>query len=166
LKGKPSLLGLISGAVAGLVAVTPASGFAGPMGSIVLGLVAGVVCFFFVTVVKHAFKYDDSLDVFGVHCIGGILGAIGTGILVSPDLGGTGIADYVSKPGELVAGSYDMVGQVVIQAQAVLFTLLWSGIGSAILYGVVHLLVGLRVKKDAELEGLDITSHGERAYNP
>jgi Amt family ammonium transporter len=165
-KGKPSLLGMISGAVAGLVAVTPASGFAGPMGSIVLGLVAGIVCYFFVTVVKSLFKYDDSLDVFGIHCVGGILGAIGTGILVSPDLGGTGLADYVSKPGELAAGSYDMVSQVLIQAKAVAFTLLWSGIGSAILYGIVHLVIGLRVSKDAEREGLDITSHGERAYNP
>ncbi len=164
-KGKPSLLGMISGAVAGLVAVTPASGYAGPMGSIVLGLAAGVVCYFFVTVVKGLFKYDDSLDVFGIHCIGGILGAIGTGILVAPEFGGVGLADYVSKPGELAAGTYDMVSQVLIQAKAVGFTLLWSGIGSAILYGVVHLLVGLRVSKDAELEGLDIASHGERAYN-
>jgi Amt family ammonium transporter len=165
-KGKPSLLGMISGAVAGLVAVTPASGYAGPMGSIILGLVAGVVCYFFVTVVKGLFKYDDSLDVFGIHCIGGILGAIGTGILVSPDLGGVGIADYVSKPGELAVGTYDLVTQVSIQAKAVLFTLLWSGIGSAILYGLVHLVIGLRVSKDAEREGLDVTSHGERAYNP
>jgi Amt family ammonium transporter len=164
-KGKPSLLGMISGAVAGLVAVTPASGFAGPMGSIVLGLVAGVVCFFFVTVVKGLFKYDDSLDVFGVHCIGGILGAIGTGILVSPDFGGVGIADYVTKPGELVAGTYDLATQVTIQVKAVVFTLLWSGIGSAILYGLVHLVIGLRVSKEAEVEGLDVTSHGERAYN-
>lgn len=165
-KGKPSLLGMISGAVAGLVAVTPASGFAGPMGSIVLGLVAGVVCYFFVTVVKGLFKYDDSLDVFGIHCIGGILGAIGTGILVSPDFGGVGIADYVTKPGELVVGSYDLVSQVLIQTKAVAFTLVWSGVGSAILYGLVHLVIGLRVGKDAEREGLDITSHGERAYNP
>ncbi len=165
-KGKPSLLGMISGAVAGLVAVTPASGYAGPMGSIVLGLVAGIVCYFFVTVVKSLFKYDDSLDVFGIHCIGGILGALGTGILVSPDFGGVGLADYESKPGELVVGTVDVAAQVLIQAKAVAFTLLWSGIGSAILYGIVHLVIGLRVGKDAEREGLDITSHGERAYNP
>jgi Amt family ammonium transporter len=164
-KGKPSLLGMISGAVAGLVAVTPASGYAGPMGSIVLGLVAGIVCYFFVTVVKGLFKYDDSLDVFGIHCIGGILGAIGTGILVSPDFGGVGLVDYAAKPGEAVAATYDLVTQVLIQAKAVGFTLLWSGIGSAILYGFVHLVIGLRVSKDAELEGLDIASHGERAYN-
>jgi Amt family ammonium transporter len=165
-RGKPSLLGMISGAVAGLVAITPASGFAGPMGSIVLGLVAGVACFFFVTVIKGLLKYDDSLDVFGIHCIGGILGAIGTGILVSPDFGGTGLVDYVAKPGEAVPGAYELWPQVMIQAKAVLFTLLWSGIGSAILFGLVHLLIGLRVSKDAELEGLDVTSHGERAYNP
>lgn len=165
-KGKPSLLGMISGAVAGLVAVTPASGYAGPMGAIILGLVAGTVCFFFVTVVKHLFKYDDSLDVFGVHCIGGIIGAIGTGLLVSPDFGGVGLTDYTIKPGEASPGTYVLGTQVLIQAKAVLFTLLWSGIGSAILYGIVGMIVGLRVGKDAELEGLDITSHGERAYNP
>jgi Amt family ammonium transporter len=165
-KGKPSLLGMISGAIAGLVAVTPAAGFAGPMGSIVLGIVAGVVCYFFVAVVKHALRYDDSLDVFGIHGIGGIIGAIGTGILVAPELGGTGLVDYVAKPGEAVAGDYELWPQVWIQIKAVIFTVLWSGIGSAILYGVVHLLVGLRVSKEEEREGLDITSHGERAYNP
>ena len=105
-KGKPSLLGLVSGAVAGLVAVTPASGFAGPMGSIVLGLVAGAVCFFFCSTVKNAFGYDDTLDVFGIHCVGGIIGAIATGILVNPALGGAGIPDYITKPGELVVADY------------------------------------------------------------
>jgi Amt family ammonium transporter len=165
-KGHPSLLGMVSGAVAGLVAITPASGYAGPMGSIVLGLVAGVVCFFFVSVVKNKMGYDDSLDVFGVHCIGGILGAIGTGILVAPYLGGVGLTDYTLKPGEASPGDYVMGTQVLIQAKAVAFTLLWSGIGSAILYKLVDLLVGLRVPADAELEGLDIAEHGERAYNP
>ena len=165
IKGKPSLLGLASGVVAGLVAVTPASGFAGPMGSIVLGLVAGVVCFTFCTGVKNAIGYDDSLDVFGVHCIGGILGALATGILVSPDLGGTGLADYTSKPGELVAGAYDMATQVWIQAKAVGLTLVWSGGVSAVLYLLIGLLVGLRPETDREREGLDITDHGERAYN-
>ena len=164
-KGKPSLLGLVSGAVAGLVAVTPASGFAGPMGSIVLGLVAGVVCFIFCTSVKNALNYDDSLDVFGVHCIGGIVGAIGTGILVAPYLGGTGLADYVAKPGEMAAGAYDMIAQVIIQAKAVLVTLALSGIGSAILFKLVDVLVGLRPEEQQEREGLDITQHGERAYN-
>ncbi|NBU14054.1 MAG: ammonium transporter, partial [Alphaproteobacteria bacterium] len=164
-KGKPSLLGLVSGAVAGLVAVTPASGFAGPMGSVVLGLVAGAVCFFFCSTVKNAFGYDDSLDVFGVHCVGGIIGAISTGILVSKGLGGVGLADYVSNPGSLVEGAYSMSGQVWTQIKAVLLTLVWSGVGSAILYKVVDVVIGLRVPVEQEREGLDIASHGERAYN-
>jgi ammonium transporter, Amt family len=165
LKGKPSLLGMISGAVAGLVAVTPASGFAGPMGSIVLGLVVGAVCFFFVDYVKKWFGYDDALDVFGVHCIGGIVGALSTGVLVAPYLGGVGITDYTIKPGEASAGTYDMAAQVLTQLKTVGFTLFWSGFGSFILYKLVDLVIGLRVRKDAEMEGLDITSHGERAYN-
>ena len=164
-KGKPSLLGLASGVVAGLVAVTPASGFAGPMGSIVLGLVAGVVCFVFVTSVKNALGYDDSLDVFGVHAIGGILGAIGTGILASPDFGGTGILDYASKPGEAVVAAYDVMTQVINQSKAVGLTILWTGIGSAILFALVNVIVGLRPAEEKEREGLDVTSHGERAYN-
>ncbi|WP_147078228.1 ammonium transporter [Methylobacterium haplocladii] len=164
-KGKPSLLGMLSGAIAGLVAVTPASGFAGPMGSIVLGFVAGGVCFVMCSTVKNAIGYDDSLDVFGVHCVGGILGALATGILVDPKLGGVGIPDYTTKPGELVVGAYDMMGQFIIQAEAVGLTLLWSGIGSAILYKLVDLTIGLRVKEDEEREGLDIADHGERAYN-
>ena len=115
-KGKPTMLGLTTGAVAGLVAVTPASGFAGPMGALVLGVVAGVVCFLFCTGVKSAFGYDDSLDVFGVHCIGGIVGALGTGMLVNPHFGGTGVADYISKPGES-GGIYDMGTQMIAQAR-------------------------------------------------
>jgi Amt family ammonium transporter len=165
-KGKPSLLGMVSGAVAGLVAVTPASGFTGPMGSIVLGLVAGSVCFLFCSVVKPKVGYDDALDVFGVHCIGGIIGAIGTGILVAPYLGGTGITDYTINPGSAAQGAYDMKAQVIIQTKNVLFTLFWSGFGSAILYKFVDLIIGLRATKQSELEGLDITDHGERAYNP
>ncbi len=164
-KGKPSLLGLASGVVAGLVAVTPAAGFAGPMGAICLGLVTGVVCFIFCSAIKNTFGYDDSLDVFGVHCIGGILGAIGTGILASPDLGGAGILDYVAKPGEAVAGAFSMGTQVFTQIKAVLVTLVWSGVGSAILYKIVDLVIGLRVPTDQEREGLDIAEHGERAYN-
>ncbi len=164
-KGKPSLLGLASGVVAGLVAITPAAGFAGPMGAIVLGMVAGVVCYLFVSTVKNAFGYDDSLDVFGVHCIGGIIGAIGTAIVASPDLGGAGILDYLAKPGEAVAGAYSMGGQIIIQSKAVLLTLVWSGVGSAILYKIVDLVIGLRVPADQEREGLDIAEHGERAYN-
>jgi Amt family ammonium transporter len=160
-KGKPSLLGLASGVIAGLVAVTPASGFAGPMGALILGIIAGVICFFFVTTVKNAFGYDDALDVFGVHCIGGIVGALLTGILVNPALGGTGVYDYVAGK----VGDYDMVAQMWAQSKAVIITLLWSGIGSAILYWIVDMVVGLRVSVDKEREGLDITDHGERAYS-
>jgi Amt family ammonium transporter len=164
-KGKPSLLGMVSGAVAGLVAVTPASGFAGPMGSLVLGLVVSPVCLFFISSVKNKLGYDDALDVFGIHCIGGIIGAIATGILVSPALGGVGITDYTINPGAAAPGAYDMAGQVLTQIKAVLFTLVWSGIGSAILFKIVDLVLGLRVPTDAEREGLDVAEHGERAYN-
>ena len=164
-KGEPSLLGMCSGAVAGLVAITPACGYCGPMGAIVLGLVVGVVCFFFVSVVKNKIGYDDSLDVFGVHCIGGIIGAIGTGILVAPYLGGAGLTDYTAKPGSASPGTYDMLTQVLIQAKTVSFTLLWSGIWSAIFYKLIDVTMGLRVSEDAEREGLDIAEHGERAYN-
>jgi Amt family ammonium transporter len=164
-KGKPSLLGLVSGAIAGLVAVTPASGFAGPMGSLVLGLVAGAVCYVFCSTVKNAFGYDDSLDVFGIHCVAGIVGAIATGILVAPALKGTGIADYTAVPGSLSPGAYAMATQVWAQTKAVIFTLLWSGIGSAIIFKLVDVIVGLRVTTEEEREGLDLTDHGERAYN-
>jgi ammonium transporter, Amt family len=164
-KGKPSLLGMLSGAVAGLVAVTPACGFAGPMGSIVLGLVAGAVCFLMCSAVKNAIGYDDSLDVFGVHCVGGIIGALATGILVNPALGGTGAPDYATKPGELVVAAYEFGPAFLSQAKAVGFTILWSGIGSAILYKVVDLVIGLRVTQEEEREGLDVADHGERAYN-
>ncbi|MFK8253907.1 ammonium transporter [Ancylobacter terrae] len=152
-KGKPSMLGAISGLVAGLVAITPAAGLSGPIGAIVLGFVAAIVCFFFCTTIKNALGYDDSLDVFGVHGVGGIIGAIGTGIVVSPALGGPGIADY------------EMGKQVWIQIQAVLLTFVWCGVGSAILYYVVNLIVGLRPSVEKEREGLDITEHGERAYH-
>jgi ammonium transporter, Amt family len=164
-KGKPSLLGMVSGAVAGLVAVTPASGFGGPMGCLVLGLVAGVLCFFFCTTVKNALKYDDSLDVFGIHCIGGILGAIATGILVNTSLGGVGIPDYVTKPGEMVVGEYVFATAVWVQIKAVLLTLVWSGLGSLVLFKIVDAVVGLRVTNEQEREGLDIAEHGERSYN-
>ncbi|QRE73789.1 ammonium transporter [Methylobacterium aquaticum] len=164
-KGKPSLLGMLSGAVAGLVAVTPACGFAGPMGCIVLGLVAGAVCFVMCSTVKNALGYDDSLDVFGVHCVGGILGALATGILVNPALGGVGAPDYAAKPGELVAAAYEFGPAFLAQAKAVGFTIIWSGVGSAILYKIVDVVVGLRVTQDEEREGLDLADHGERAYN-
>jgi len=160
-KGHPSLLGAASGAVAGLVAVTPAAGFSGPMGALVLGLIAGIVCLFFCTTIKNSLGYDDSLDVFGVHCVGGIIGALGTGILVNPALGGTGVMDYVA--GKI--GDYDMVTQMLAQSKAVLLTLVFSGIGSAILFKVVDVIVGLRVTVEVEREGLDVTEHTERAYN-
>ena len=161
-KGKPSMLGMASGAVAGLVAVTPASGFAGPMGAVVLGLVVSPVCLFFVSSVKSMFGYDDALDVFGVHCIGGIIGALGTGILVAPYLGGTGLTDYTAKD---LTGTYNMGTQLWIQFKAVASVLIWSGVGSAVIYALVGAVIGLRVKDDAEREGLDVIDHGERAYN-
>lgn len=163
--GKPSLLGAASGVVAGLVAVTPASGYAGPMGSVVLGLIVSPLCFFFVSTVKSKFGYDDSLDVFGVHCIGGITGAILTAVLDAPYLGGQGIADYAAKPGTMVAGSYDMLTQLWIQTQGVAITLVWSGVGATLLFFAVDKLWGMRPTAEVEREGLDIAEHGERAYN-
>jgi ammonium transporter, Amt family len=165
IKGHPSMLGLVSGVVAGLVAVTPASGFAGPVGSMFLGLFTGVACFFFVAYVKNYFKLDDSLDVFGVHGVGGIIGALATGILVNPALGGAGVPDYLSVPGTLQVAPYDFDFSFTAQLWAVGFTILFVGIGSFILYKLVDIVLGLRVKEDVEREGLDIAEHGERAYN-
>ena len=165
LKGKPSLLGLVSGVVTGLVAITPACGFAGPMGSLVLGLVSGVACFYFVAHVKNMFKLDDSLDVFGIHGLAGIIGALGTGILVNPALGGAGIPDYTSVPGTLQVAEYVFGVHFMNQVWAVGFTILFVGIGSAILFKLVDLVMGLRVVTDVEREGLDLAEHGERAYN-
>ena len=130
------------------------------MGALVLGLIVGVVCLFFCTTIKNALGYDDALDVFGVHCIGGIVGAIGTGILVNPALGGAGIMDYAI--GKIA--DYDFVTQIVAQCKGVLMTLIWSGVVSFILYKVVDILVGLREPLEKEREGLDISDHGERAY--
>jgi ammonium transporter, Amt family len=160
---KPSLLGAATGAVAGLVAITPAAGFGAPVTSIVLGAVASVVCFFFVTTVKNKLRYDDSLDVFGVHCIGGIVGAIATGIVADPALGGQGFFDYTVMPA--VAGTYDMGAQVFTQLKAVLLTLVFSGGVSLILFFAIDKTIGLRPAAEAEREGLDINVHGERAYN-
>ena len=153
-RGKPSMLGGASGAVAGLVAITPACAFVGPLGAIALGFIASIVCFYAVTGLKKALGYDDSLDVFGVHGVGGIVGAIGTGIFMSPDLGGGGFAEGIT-----------MSDQVYIQAIAVGVTVLWSGIVSYILFKVIDATMGLRVKPDAEREGLDTSSHGETAYH-
>jgi Amt family ammonium transporter len=153
-RGKASMLGAASGVIVGLVAVTPACGFIGPMGAIVLGVVASACCYFFVAVVKPAAGYDDSLDVFGIHGVGGIVGALGTGILASSALGGIGYSEGVT-----------MGGQLWIQFLAVVVTVLWCGIGSLILYKIVDLIVGLRPTAEAEREGLDLTSHGEAAYH-
>ena len=161
--GKPSMLGAATGAVAGLVAITPASGFGAPMTSIALGLLVSPVCYFFVSTVKNKLKYDDTLDVFGVHCIGGIFGAIATGIVADPALSGQGWIDYTVFPAK--AGAYDMAGQVFTQVKAVLITLVWSGGVSALLFFAVDKIFGLRPTEDAEREGLDLTEHGERAYN-
>ncbi|HEY0235704.1 MAG TPA: ammonium transporter, partial [Afipia sp.] len=163
-KGKPSLLGICSGAVAGLVAITPACGFSGPMGSIILGLLVSPLCLFFVSTVKNALGYDDALDVFGVHCIGGIFGALATGLLVNPDFGGVGITDYTNITGNN-AGTYDMAAQMITQGKAVLATLVWSGVVSAIIFKLIDIIIGLRPTVDEEREGLDISEHGERAYN-
>ncbi len=161
IKGKPSMLGIASGAVAGLVAVTPAAGFAGPMGAIVLGLVAGAVCLWGVTGLKHALNYDDSLDVFGIHGIGGILGAIGTGILVNPALGGTGVFDYATG----AVAEYNMTAQLTSQLWAVGTVIVWTGVVSFVLFKLIDMVMGLRVTEEQEREGLDTATHGERAYN-
>jgi ammonium transporter, Amt family len=161
LRGKPSLLGVASGAVSGLVAVTPAAGFVGPMGAIVLGLIAGVLCFWGVTGLKKLLGVDDSLDVFGVHGVGGIVGAIGTGIFAAPSLGGTGVFDYAAGK----VAEYSISTQVYSQSIGVVTTILWSGIVSFVLFKLIDMVIGLRVSEEAEREGLDTAIHGERAYN-
>ncbi|QNM96546.1 ammonium transporter [Chitinimonas koreensis] len=161
-KGKPSMLGAASGAVAGLVAITPACGFVGVGGAMAIGLLAGVVCLWGVHGLKRLLGADDALDVFGVHGVGGILGAILTGVFADPALGGTGIWDYVANG---VAPDYSIGTQVWIQTQGVLTTLVVSGLVSVVAYKLVDLVIGLRVPEDEEREGLDVTSHGEKAYN-
>ncbi|MGX2040677.1 ammonium transporter [Methylocaldum sp. MU1018] len=160
-RGKPSMLGAASGAIAGLVAITPACGFVGPTGSIVLGLMAGAVCFWAVTSLKNILGYDDSLDVFGVHGIGGIIGALGTGIFASPALGGAGVYDYVAD----AVGEYDMTAQVISQIWGVGTAIVWSGAVSFIAYKIVDRLIGLRVTEETERQGLDTSEHGETAYH-
>ncbi|WP_066550618.1 MULTISPECIES: ammonium transporter [unclassified Sphingomonas] len=160
---KPSLLGAASGVVAGLVAITPAAGFAHPGTAILLGAVASVVCFFFVTTVKNKLKYDDTLDVFGIHAVGGIVGAVGTGIVANPDFGGQGWIDYTAPVAK--AGVYDMGAQIMTQIWAVGTTIVWTGVVSAALFLALKYTIGLRPTKDVEVEGLDINEHGERAYN-
>src|SRR5574340_485829 len=160
-KGKPSLLGAASGAVAGLVAITPACGWVGIGGGLVIGALAGVVCFWGGTGLKKLLGADDALDVFGIHGIGGILGALLTGVFNNWSLGGTGIADYVNN----TVVNTEMASQVWIQAQAVLTALVWSGVVAFICYKLVDITIGLRVPEEQEREGLDTTQHGERAYS-
>ncbi len=160
-KGKPSMLGGASGCVAGLVAITPAAGFVGPMGALAIGAAAGLVCLWGVTGLKKMLGSDDSLDVFGVHGVGGILGALLTGIFADPALGGTGVWDYVANA---VTPDYSISSQLWIQAQGVITTVIWSGVVSFIAFKLIDMVIGLRVKEDEEREGLDISSHGESAY--
>ena len=152
-KGKASMLGAASGAVAGLVGITPACGTVGPMGSIIIGVLAGFICLWGIGGLKRMLGADDTLDVFGIHGVGGILGALLTGVFTAPSLGGTGAADF------------SIVHQLGVQAEGVLITIVWSGIVAFVAYKLVDMVLGLRVSEEDEREGLDITSHGETAYN-
>ena len=151
-KGKASMLGAASGAVAGLVAVTPAAGFVGPMGAMALGFIAGLVCLWGVSGLKRILGADDAFDVFGVHGVGGIVGAILTGVFAAPIFGGTG------------SESFAMGAQVWAQIKSVLVTVAWSGIVSFAAYKLIDIVIGLRVPEEEERQGLDITTHGEAAY--
>jgi Amt family ammonium transporter len=151
--GRPSLLGGASGGIAGLVAITPAAGTSGPFGAMLLAAVAAAICYWFVASMKHRLRLDDTLDVFGIHGLGGIVGSLGTAIVTSPDLWGYGAADY------------SIVDQFLVQGGAVLIAILWSAAGSALAFWIVKRMIGLRVGGDQEREGLDLADHGERAYN-
>ncbi len=161
-KGRPSMLGAASGAVAGLVAITPACGFVGPMGALAIGLAAGMACLWGVNGLKRLLGADDSLDVFGVHGVGGIVGALLTGVFAAPSLGGTGVFDYVANA---VAPGYSIVGQLWVQLQGVLLTIAWSAVVAWLAFRLVDRLVGLRVSEEDERQGLDISAHGETAYH-
>jgi len=164
-KGKPSMLGGASGAVAGLVAITPAAGNVGIPGAFVIGALAGIVCLWGVNGLKKLLHVDDSLDVFGVHAVGGILGALLTGVFCSPALGGPGfVSDWVTAK-VTTAADYDILAQVIIQAKAVGITIIWTAVVALIAYKIADVIVGLRVPEEEEREGLDITSHGEQAYH-
>jgi Amt family ammonium transporter len=163
-KGSPTMLGAASGAVAGLVAITPACGWVGPMGSIAIGAIAALICLWACSGLKKMLGYDDSLDVFGVHCVGGIVGALLTGVFNSPALGGTDVYDYVANAWPDPA-NYSIATQVGKQAIAVAVTVLWSGVVSVVGFLLVKVTIGLRVNEEQEREGLDTVSHGERAYN-
>jgi Amt family ammonium transporter len=164
IKGKPSMLGAASGAVAGLVAITPACGFVGVGGGLVIGLLAGVICFWGVTGLKKMLGADDALDVFGVHGVGGVLGALLTGVFASPSLGGLGICNYITnKCGD--AADFPGIGaQVWIQLQAVLTAVVLSAVVSFVALMIVKMIIGLRVSEEQEREGLDTSAHGESAY--
>ncbi|MCQ4167074.1 ammonium transporter [Tahibacter harae] len=161
-KGKPSMLGAASGAVAGLVGITPAAGFVGLGGALAIGFIAGLACLWGVTGLKRLLRVDDALDVFGVHGVGGIVGALLTGVFAAPSLGGTGIYDYVANK---TAETYSISGQLLVQAGGVGLTVVWSGVVAFIAFKLADLTLGLRVPADEEREGLDITAHGESAYD-
>ncbi len=161
LKGKPSLLGVCSGIVAGLVAITPAAGYVGPMGALIICATAGVVCLLASTKVKAMFGYDDSLDTFGVHCVGGIIGSLGTGIFVNPAYGGTGVYDYVANK----VGDFNASAQIVSQLWDIGITLAWSGTVALLILVVLKYTIGIRSSDEAQEEGLDLADHGESAYN-
>ena len=161
IKGKPSMLGAASGAVAGLVAITPASGFVGVLGALVIGVAAGLLCFWAVSWLKSKLGYDDALDAFGVHCIGGIVGALLTGVFVNPALGGTGVFDYAAN----AVAAFDLKAQLISQFWAVGVSLVWSGVVAFVLFKLIDWTIGLRVTEEAEREGLDVTEHGEKGYN-
>jgi Amt family ammonium transporter len=161
LKGKASMLGAASGTVAGLVAITPAAGFVGVIGALAIGLIVSPICYFFVDAVKRRLGYDDSLDVFGIHGVGGIVGAVLTGVFVSPALGGTGVYDYVAEN----VADFDMATQVTAQLWGVGTAVVWSTVVSVIAFYIVDKILGMRVSEENEREGLDTTSHGESAYH-
>ncbi|MFV0385129.1 ammonium transporter [Paracoccus sp. (in: a-proteobacteria)] len=161
MRGHPSLLGAVSGAIAGLVGITPAAGFVGPMGAIVIGLIAGLICMYVVVSLKMRMNVDDSLDVFGIHGVGGIVGAILTGVFAAPSLGGTGVWDYATDS----VAPFSMAGQVYSQVLGVVIAIVWSAIVSFVAIHIVKAAIGLRVPHNDERQGLDITTHGENAYN-
>ncbi len=160
-KGKPSLLGICSGIIAGLVAITPAAGYVGVGGAMAVCAAAGVICFFAVTKLKAWLGYDDSLDTFGVHCIGGIVGSLGTGIFVNPALGGTGVYDYVANK----VADFDAKAQLISQLWDIGITLVWSGLVAFVILLVLKHTIGIRASDEAQEEGLDLADHDERAYN-
>jgi len=161
-KGTPTMLGAASGAVAGLVAITPACGFVGPMGALAIGIIAAAICLWAVTALKKMLGYDDSLDVFGVHGIGGMTGALLTGVFCSPSLGGTGVYDYVANA---TGAEFSIGTQLISQLWGVGTTIVWSGVVAFVAFKIVDLVIGLRVNEEQEREGLDTVTHGERAYN-